>query len=54
MTIDENGNVTEKSHSSASDTGWVNDDDTHSGGNQAGGNQAGGDVELQNIVVPGV
>ena len=54
VTVDENGNVTEKSHSSASDTGWVNDDDTHSGGNQAGGNQAGGDVELQNIVVPGV
>lgn len=58
-TIDENGNATRKSYSSASDTGWVNDDDTHSGGNQAGGNQAGGnqaggDVELQNIVVPGV
>lgn len=49
-TTDENGNVTRKSYSSASGTGWVNDDDTHSGG----GNQAGGDVELQNIVVPGV
>ncbi len=43
VTIDENGNVTEKSHSSASDTGWVNDDDT-----------GGGNVELQNTVVPGV
>ena len=54
-TTDENGNVTRKSYSSASGTGWVNDDDTHSGGgNQAGGDQAGGDVELQNIVVPGV
>lgn len=42
VTIDENGNVTEKSHSSASDTGWVNDDDTHSGGNQVND-----DVELQ-------
>ena len=43
-TIDENGNVTRKSHSSASDTGWVNDnnDDTHSGGNQVND-----DVELQ-------
>ncbi len=49
-TIDENGNTTEKSYSSASDTGWVNDnnDDTHSGGNQVNG-----DVELQNIVVSG-
>lgn len=48
--IDENGNTTEKSYSSASDTGWVNDnnDDTHSGGNQVNG-----DVELQNIVVSG-
>lgn len=44
VTIDENGNVTRKSHSSASDTGWVNDnnDDTHSGGNQVND-----DVELQ-------
>lgn len=50
VTIDENGNTTENSYSSASDTGWVNDnnDDTHSGGNQANG-----DVELQNIVVSG-
>lgn len=50
VTIDENGNITENSYSSASDTGWVNDnnDDTHSGGNQANG-----DVELQNIVVSG-
>ncbi len=46
-TIDENGNTTEKSYSSASDTGWVNDnnDDTHSGGNQVNG-----DVELLSSV----
>lgn len=50
VTIDKNGNATGKSYSSASDTGWVNDnnDDTHSGGNQVNG-----DVELQNIVVSG-
>lgn len=44
VTIDENGNATEKSYRSASGTGWVNDnnDDTHSGGNQVND-----DVELQ-------
>lgn len=35
-------------HRDSSDTGWVDDNDAHSGGNQAND-----DVELQNIVVPG-
>lgn len=43
-TTDENGNTTRKSYKSASDTGWVNDDDAHSGGNQANG-----EVELQSL-----
>ena len=47
-TTDENGKTIRKSYKNASSTGWVNDDDTHSGSNQADG-----DVELQNIVVPG-
>lgn len=47
-TTDENGKTIRTSYKNASSTGWVNDDDTHSGSNQADG-----DVELQNIVVPG-
>lgn len=47
-TTDENGKTIRTSYKNASSTGWVNDDGTHSGSNQADG-----DVELQNIVVPG-